>query len=94
MEIFVAEVGDSPRDDQIYRLTYQGSVADEHNYAAFYSSHGPAVSVPLLPSLSGLFRGEPATGVAIICFVVAGVAYIIRRVRADRRKRRAATVGG
>src|SRR5262245_25764868 len=38
VEIFVAEVGDSPRDDQIYRLTYQGSVADEHNYAVMGGS--------------------------------------------------------
>ena len=33
VEIFVAEVGDSVDDDQIYRLTYDGSVADEHGYA-------------------------------------------------------------
>jgi proteasome alpha subunit len=33
VEIFVAEVGDTSDDDQIYRLTYDGSVADEHQYA-------------------------------------------------------------
>ncbi len=33
VEIFVAEVGDSPTDDQIYRLTYDGSVADVQGYA-------------------------------------------------------------
>jgi proteasome alpha subunit len=33
VEIFVAEIGDSPEDDQIYRLTYDGQVADEHGYA-------------------------------------------------------------
>jgi proteasome alpha subunit len=33
VEIFVAEVGDSADADQIYRLTYDGSVADEHGYA-------------------------------------------------------------
>jgi proteasome alpha subunit len=33
VEIFVAEVGDSPADDQIYRLTYDGQVADEHGFA-------------------------------------------------------------
>jgi proteasome alpha subunit len=38
VEIFVAEVGDSPGDDQIYRLTYQGSVADEHNWAVMGGS--------------------------------------------------------
>ena len=33
VEIFVAEVGDAPADDQIYRLTYQGQVTDEHQFA-------------------------------------------------------------
>jgi proteasome alpha subunit len=33
VEIFVAEVGDTAESDQIYRLTYDGSVADEHGYA-------------------------------------------------------------
>ena len=33
VELFVAEVGDEPADDQIYRLTYDGQVADEHGYA-------------------------------------------------------------
>ncbi|MFF7243126.1 proteasome subunit alpha [Embleya sp. NPDC008237] len=34
VELIVAEVGSAPEDDQIYRLTYDGSVADEHNYVA------------------------------------------------------------
>lgn len=34
VEIFVAEIGDSAADDQIYRLTYDGQVADEHDAAA------------------------------------------------------------
>ena len=33
VEIFVAEVGDRPADDQVYRLTYEGRVADEHGFA-------------------------------------------------------------
>ena len=33
VEIFVAEVGDSAEEDQIYRLTYQGQVTDEHGFA-------------------------------------------------------------
>jgi proteasome alpha subunit len=33
VEIIVAEVGDGPGDDQIYRLTYDGSVADEQGFA-------------------------------------------------------------
>ena len=33
VELFVAEVADDPADDQIYRLTYDGQVADVHGYA-------------------------------------------------------------
>jgi proteasome alpha subunit len=33
VELFVAEVGDDASGDQIYRLTYDGSVADVQNYA-------------------------------------------------------------
>ncbi len=33
VELFVAEVGDVAADDQIYRLTYDGQVADVHGYA-------------------------------------------------------------
>lgn len=34
VEIVVAEVGDTLAEDQIYRLTFDGSVADEHGYLA------------------------------------------------------------
>jgi proteasome alpha subunit len=34
VEIIVAEAGDSPEDDQIYRITFDGSVTDEHGFAA------------------------------------------------------------
>ncbi len=33
VELFVAEIGDTPEADQIYRLTYEGRVGDEHGYA-------------------------------------------------------------
>jgi proteasome alpha subunit len=33
VEIFVGEIGDIAEDDQLYRLTYDGQVADEHGYA-------------------------------------------------------------
>ncbi|PRZ03440.1 proteasome alpha subunit [Isoptericola sp. CG 20/1183] len=32
VELVVAEVGASPADDQVYRLSYDGSVADEHGF--------------------------------------------------------------
>ena len=38
VEIFVAEVGDAADDDQIYRLTYDGSVADEQGFAVMGGS--------------------------------------------------------
>ncbi len=38
VEIFVAEVGDAPADDQVYRLTYDGQVADEHGFSAMGGS--------------------------------------------------------
>jgi proteasome alpha subunit len=38
VEIFVAEVGDEAVDDQIYRLTYDGQVADEHGFAVMGGS--------------------------------------------------------
>ncbi|MFL6137157.1 MAG: proteasome subunit alpha [Frankiaceae bacterium] len=34
VEIIVAEVSDSPADDQMYRLTYDGSVNDERGFVA------------------------------------------------------------
>ena len=38
VEIFVAEVGDAAEDDQIYRLTYDGSVADVQGFAVMGGS--------------------------------------------------------
>ncbi len=35
VEIVVAEVGENPEGDQIYRITYDGSVTDERGYVAF-----------------------------------------------------------
>jgi proteasome alpha subunit len=38
VELVVAEVGLTPDTDQIYRLTFDGSVADEHGYVAMGGS--------------------------------------------------------
>jgi proteasome alpha subunit len=38
VEIVVAELGPTPAQDQIYRLTYDGSVADEENFAVMGGS--------------------------------------------------------
>jgi proteasome alpha subunit len=41
VEITVAEVGTTPADDQLYRLTFDGSVADEHGFVAMGGSAEP-----------------------------------------------------
>jgi proteasome alpha subunit len=41
VEIVVAEVGDSPSDDQLYRLTYDGSVAEEHGFVVMGGTSEP-----------------------------------------------------
>jgi proteasome alpha subunit len=38
VELFVGEVGDSADQDQVYRLTYDGQVADEQGFAAMGGS--------------------------------------------------------
>ena len=41
VEIVVAEVADRAENDEIYRLTYDGSVADAHGYSAMGGSSDP-----------------------------------------------------
>ncbi len=41
VELVVAEVGTSPAEDQIYRLTYDGSVADEHGFVVMGGNSEP-----------------------------------------------------
>ena len=41
VEIVVAEVGDVAADDQIYRLTYDGSVAEEHRFVVMGGTSEP-----------------------------------------------------
>ncbi|HHU11124.1 MAG TPA: proteasome subunit alpha [Intrasporangiaceae bacterium] len=55
VEIVVAEVGQSQESDQIYRLTYDGSVADEHGFVAMGGATDPieqALRERYTPSLS------------------------------------------
>ncbi len=46
VEIVVAEVGSEASDDQLYRLTFDGSVADEHGFVAMGGS-ADAISAAL-----------------------------------------------
>ena len=55
VEIVVAEVGASVDTDQIYRLTYDGSVADEHGFVAMGGATEPieqALEARYTPTLS------------------------------------------
>ena len=76
VEIFVAEVGDSPEEDQVYRLTYDGQVADEHGFAAMGGSaeqvttylkehygEGAPLADAVRLAVSALGHGEGATRV-------------------------------
>jgi proteasome alpha subunit len=45
VELTVAEVGDSPHDDQLYRLTYDGSVAEEHGFIVMGGNAEPIATV-------------------------------------------------
>ncbi len=45
VEITVAEVGDGPGDDQLYRLTYDGSVAEEHAFIVMGGNADPIAAV-------------------------------------------------
>jgi proteasome alpha subunit len=45
VEITVAEVGDSAGEDQLYRLTYDGSVAEEHAFIVMGGNAEPIAAV-------------------------------------------------
>ena len=78
VELVVAEVGETQADDQLYRLTYDGSVAEEHGFVAMGGNseplaayvkerHDPAASLQdaLQLGVQALAQaGEPRTLVA------------------------------
>jgi proteasome alpha subunit len=45
VEIVVAEVGTVPDDDQIYRITFDGTVAEEHHYLVMGGQTDPVAAV-------------------------------------------------
>ena len=63
VEIFVAEVGDTPEDDQVFRLTFDGQVADEQHYAVM-GGDAEGVSTYLKDHLPDLPSIEEALRVA------------------------------
>jgi proteasome alpha subunit len=56
VELFVAEVGESATGDELYRLTYDGQVADEHGFAVM----GGAADI-----VSGYLTGHYAEGAGL-----------------------------
>ena len=65
VEIVVAEVGATAETDQIYRLTFDGSVADEHGFVAM---GGQAEQV------AGVLKDHYATGMSIEAALSAAIA--------------------
>jgi proteasome alpha subunit len=74
VEIFVAEVGDSAADDQIYRLTYDGQLADEHGFAVMggnteavtthlreHYREGASLEEAVRMAVEGLGQSDPTT---------------------------------
>jgi proteasome alpha subunit len=64
VELVVAEVGDQPEDDQIYRIIFDGSVSDERGYVAFGGDAGK-VSAVLKERYSDGMSLAQAIGVAL-----------------------------
>ena len=64
VEIVVAEVGEKADDDQMYRLTFDGSVADEHGYVVMGGS-AEAISSALDDDYREGLELAPALKVAV-----------------------------
>jgi proteasome alpha subunit len=64
VEVVVAEVGDSPDGDAIYRLTFDGSVFDEHGFAAM-GGQADAVATRLKENYRESMPLADALGVAL-----------------------------
>jgi proteasome alpha subunit len=64
VEIVVAEVGETPDQDQIYRITFDGSVADVHGFVVM-GGHADQVATALKERFSEGMTLAGALGVAI-----------------------------
>ena len=58
VEIFVAEVGNEPSDDQIFRLTFDGQVADEQGFAVMGGATDPVTTYLKEHYQPGLSRND------------------------------------
>ena len=64
VEIVVAEVAEAPVDDQIYRITFDGSVNDEHGYVAM-GGQAEAIAIVLKEQYSDNMTLAAALATAI-----------------------------
>jgi proteasome alpha subunit len=71
VEIVVAEVGDQPNGDQIYRITFDGSVTDEPGFVAF-GGQADQVSAQLKERYSDGMSLAEAFGAALSALSVPG----------------------
>ena len=96
VELFVGEVGDSPAEDQVYRLTYDGQVADEQGFAAMGGSaesvtthirehYRPGLTLPEAMQLAVAGLGYNESGNRQIA-VASLEAAVLDRTRAQQRK--------
>lgn len=102
VEIVVAEVGNSSATDQLYRLTFDGSVADEHGYVAMGGAAEAignelkrkwkadlSLASALKVAVAGLAAGEPARdGKAAPIDADALEVAVLERTRPRRKFRR------
>jgi proteasome alpha subunit len=75
VEIVVAEVGDAPGGDQMYRITFDGSVADEHDFVAM---GGQAEQV------AGVLRDRYAPGLSLESALGAAIAALSGQGNGER----------
>jgi proteasome alpha subunit len=99
VEIVVAEIGDASADDQIYRITFDGSVNDEHGYVAVggradrigtvlkeHYSDGLSLPAALTTAITGL--AQAANGDRIEINASQLEVAVLDRTREHRRFRR------
>lgn len=77
IEIVLAEVGDRPDTDQLYRLTFDGSVADEHGFVAMGGS---------AEQLTGQLRERHRDGMPLADAVAVGAEVLGQAEDGERRE--------
>jgi len=82
IELTVAEVGSGPGDDQLYRLTYDGSVAEEHAFIVMGGNADPIAAV-LKAEHDGTANLEAAVQLAVKALRATAEGQESREIHAD-----------